>query len=151
MPDDEDRDDLTYERLSVHSLVGNLPELFLREFMAEGRTALIVDVDRLVSRGRYVQLLAREDDHILVECVSNNYLDAPFTLSLDQDLALVDLGFEPAEGPESDHPNFWFHAEGIEASMEACRMVARALTEVFALPPGWLVDLVRRPVSIPHD
>jgi hypothetical protein len=145
----EDRNDVTYERVSVHSLVGNLPELFLREFLAKGRTALIIDVDRLVTHGRYVQLLAREDDHLVVECVSNNYLDAPFELSLDQELALVNLGFEPAEGPESDHPNFWFHAEGIGATMDACKLAARALTEVFALPPEWPVNLIRRPIELP--
>jgi hypothetical protein len=149
MTEVEHGDEITYERLSVHSLIGNLPELFVKEFMAKGRTALIIEVDRTAKRGRFLQMLAREDDGIVIECGSNNYLQDPYQLSLDQALALVDLGFEPAEGLESMHPNFWHQSEGIEHSMEVCAMIAATLTNVFGLPADWLVDLIRRPIGLP--
>jgi hypothetical protein len=130
-----------YAPMPLVSLLANLPELLLAHVASDARVALIVE------RGtRYVQFLATEHHELVVECVSNRYLEAGDEWSLDDELTLLSLGFEPPECEPEPHPNFWWHSAEPTDLMVACRMAAAVLGDLLALGAHDEVVLIERPL-----
>ena len=130
--------------LSINSVVANLPELLLGHLASDERTAIIVET----GCNRYVQFLVTEDRDLILECVSNRYLEVDESLSLDEELRLLGAGFEPPETDEEPHPNWWWKAEGVPDVMKASRLAAFALQEVFGLQNFANVVLIERPLPV---
>ena len=151
MPDDlydnerilEPRFDRTFSDIEVGSLVGNLPELVLAHFLSDKRVALIIDL----GRNRYVQFLATEDQHLVVECVSNRFLAPGDELSIESELTLMDIGFELPGADDESHPNWWWHTKDITGVMTACRMAGAVLYAVFGLAADDRVTLTERSLA----
>jgi hypothetical protein len=95
-------------------------------------------------RNRYVQMLLTERQDLVVECVSNRFLSGNEELSIDEELLLVQLGFEPAESDLEPHPNFWWHSQRPAGVMQACNLAARTLRDVFGLGLGDSVTLIEK-------
>lgn len=127
--------------LTVNSVLGNLPELLMGHLASGRRTAVIIEADDTL----YVQAMVTERQQLVVECVSNRYLDGAQQLSLGQELELLCAGFSPPETDEEPHPNWWWVGEGREV-MAACRLVELVLLRTFALSRGDLVVLIERPL-----
>lgn len=138
-----DRFDSRYVDVSVGSVLKNLPELMLAHLVSPTRVAIIIEA----GGSRYFQFLATEDQHLVLECVSNRYLDDADALSIDEEFRLVEAGFAPPEGEAEPHPNFWWHREGVYSVMEACRLTSIVLREVFGLSDGSRVVVVERPLA----
>jgi len=136
--------DRTYRNLEFGSVIANLPELLLRHLLSEERVALIIEV----SGDRYVQFLAREDQQLVVECISNRYLDDDYRLDLDDEMRLLDAGFNPPGIEAEPHPNWWWQSDDVADIMVACTMGAFALVEVLRVPSTELVTLVERNLAI---
>ena len=134
----------TFSHIAVGSLVGNLPELVLAHFLSDKRVALIIDL----GRNRYVQFLATEDQHLVVECVSNRFLAPGDELSIESELTLMDIGFELPGADGDPHPNWWWHTEEIVEVMTACRMAASVLYGVFGLTDESRGTLTERPLAV---
>ena len=134
-----------YDDLALGSLLGNLPELLLAHVGAERRTALIVEA----GGHRYVQFLATESHELVVECVSNHFLDDDESLDLDDALALLVAGFTPPdmEVVPHGHPNWWWFSGPGAPVMTASAMAATVLGEVFGLDATSRVTLVERPLG----
>ena len=105
-PDRRDGDNRAGRDVELLSLLANLPELAMAHLLSDDRVALIIET----GRSRCVQMMLTEGHEIVVECVSNRYLDDDEALSLDDELHLLELGYEPAEGVGEPHPNFWWHS-----------------------------------------
>jgi len=118
----------------MRSLVGNLPELLLHDIMSPSRhVVLIEDATR---SARYVQVLADKEGKLFVECVSNVWLDDEEDhLSLDDELRLLELGFQPPEGIDSSRPNWWWYPDEDGLALEACTKMVTVLCEIFAVRP----------------
>lgn len=119
----------------------------MAHLVSHERVVLIV----ATGRNRYVQLLLTARHEVVLECVSNRYLSGNGELSLDEELGLVQLGFEPAESNTEPHPNFWWHAAGHADVMQACVLAARTLREVFGLGRGSPVTLIERHLTSTVD
>lgn len=136
--------DRTFRSLALDSLIANLPELLLHHLLSDKRVALIIEV----SGGRYVQFLASEKQSLIVECVSNRFLDDDVRLDLDDEMRLLDIGFNPPGIESEPHPNWWWHSEEPTDVMVASSMGARALDLVLRVPRTELVTLVERNCAI---
>jgi hypothetical protein len=139
--------EVVFPDMELLSLLANLPELAMAHLVSHERVALIV----ATGRDRYVQLLLTERHDVVVECVSNRYLSGDEELSLDEELLLLQLGFEPAESDTEPHPNFWWHAAGHADVMQACALAARTLREVFGLERDSPVTLIERHLTSTVD
>jgi hypothetical protein len=132
--------DTTHRLIPLRSMVANLPEMLLHHLVSDERIALIIEV----SGDRYVQFLAREDQSMIVECISNRYLDDDHRLDLDDEMRLVDAGFTPPDLDDAGHPNWWWYSEDPTDVMTACRMGRCALEEILRVPSDELVTLIER-------
>ena len=139
---DHQERDQTFAGLTAHSLIRNLPEMFVKELLSDERVALIIEISE--EKNYFVQLLACEGGQLVVECVSNNYLAADAHLTLDQQLRLIELGFSPPEEKTSPYPNFRFHSSETTDALKSCVMIGKVLTDVFELASSSKVTLVRR-------
>ena len=137
--------DRTFRGLPLGSVIGNLPEMILAHFVSDRRVAILIEV----GRDRYVQFLATEDQHLVVECVSNHFLEGDEELSVDDEFNLIEAGFELPESDEDPRPNWWWHTESASDVMMACRMAALVLRGVFRLTDDDRVVLVERPLEVP--
>lgn len=130
--------------LELESVVGNLPELLMGHLHSTDRIAIIFEVDA----DRYVQCMATERRELIVECVSNRYLRGDKSLSIDEECALLELGFNLPEPESAPHPNFWWRCKnGPMEIMSACKLISTVLTAVFHLGHGSFVEMVERPIA----
>jgi hypothetical protein len=118
----------------------------LREqhFVSDRRVAIMIEVER----DRYVQFLATEDQHLVLECVSNRFLGPDEELSIDDELNLIEAGFELPGSDGEPHPNWWWHTENYSDLFEACRLAAFVLRGVFRLTDAAQVILIERPLEV---
>jgi hypothetical protein len=130
--------------LDLESVIGNLPELLMAHLNSAERIAIIFEVEL----DRYVQCLATEDHQLIVECISNRFLREDQCLSIDEECALLELGFQPPELASEPHPNFWWlGGTDLCEIMVACRMISTVLKEVFNLRRGSLIEIIERPLA----
>ena len=129
-----------WEQVRMGSLAGNLPEMLLRDILSP--TKRIIIIEHAARPRHYVQVLADKKGKLFVECVSNDFIeDEEDHLSLDDDLALMELGFLPPEGLESKRPNWWWYPEEDGLALEACTKMVRVLEGIFAVrssDPVWV-------------
>ena len=129
-----------WARIRMGSLAGNLPEMLLRDILAP--TKRIIIIEHGDQPRHYVQVLADKEGKLFVECVSNVFIeDEEEHLSLDDELALMELGFLPPEGIDSAHPNWWWYPEEDGLALEACTKMVRVLERIFAVranDPVWV-------------
>ena len=132
--DDQHRSEDGWVQVRMGSLAGNLPEMLVRDIHSpEQRMIIIEHTQREL---HYVQVLTDTHGKLFVECFSNVFIDDPDDhLSLDDELALLEMGFEPPEGIGSSHPNWWWHPEQDGLALEACTKMVRVLENIFALRP----------------
>lgn len=138
--------DRIFPGLVLGSVLGNLPELIMAHFLSNKRSAIFIEDER----GRYVQFLATEDQHLAVECVSNHFLDGDDELAFDDEIRLVEAGFELPESDDSPRPNFWWYTESASEVLKACRMAAFALRVAFDLDDDDFVMLTERSLASHH-
>jgi len=110
----------------------------LADFLARpGRWHLFIEVDRSQclecgnDEGRYLQFAILEDGRSMVgECSSNTFLDDPFQLTLDHELALVELGWRM---PDERVPNWHLEATTDDEMAHLAEVSCATLTKVFGL------------------
>lgn len=115
----------------------------MARYVADERVACIIEA----GGNRYVQFLVTEDQHVVIECVSNRFLEGEDLLTLDDELTLLSAGFAPPEPDHEPHPNWWWHADNQAGIMEACVLAALVLRDVFKLSGASRVDLIERPLG----
>jgi T3SS (YopN, CesT) and YbjN peptide-binding chaperone 3 len=138
--------DLQHRDLPLGSVLGNLPELLMAHLGSNERIALIVRA----GNNRYVQFLATENQELILECVSNRFLDGDAAIGLEGELVLFQAGFRPPETDAEPRPNWWWRAKEGVGVMEACQMAAIAALEVFGLNRDSRVELIERPLPVRH-
>ncbi len=89
--------------MSLAALRYDIVGLIDRLVSAPGRWIFILDAGR--PGGRYVQLLVYEDGSIVAEASSNNFLEGSDRLSIEQEKALVTMGWHEPCPPGK--PNWW--------------------------------------------
>ena len=129
-----------WAQIRMGSLAGNLPEMLLRDILAPTKRIIIIEhIDQPL---HYVQVLTEKKGRLFVECVSNDFIeDEDEHLSLDDELALMELGFLPPEGIDSTHPNWWWYPTEDGLALEACTKMVRVLEGIFAVrsnDPVWV-------------
>jgi hypothetical protein len=129
-----------WAQIRMGSLVGNLPEMLLRDILSPTKRIIIIEHGEQPLH--YVQVLADRKGKLFVECVSNAFIeDEEDHLSLDDELALMELGFLPPEGIDSTRPNWWWYPEEDGLALEACTKMVRVLEGIFAVrsnDPVWV-------------
>lgn len=135
-----------FPNLTVDSLVGNLPELLISHLTSGRRAALLIEV----GRSRYVQAMATEKQELIIECVSNRYLEGADQLDLNEELSLMSIGFHPPETISEPHPNWWWQCEGLIGVLEGCRLVEFVLLNTFGLARKERITLIERPLRRCH-
>ena len=120
------------------SLAGNLPEILVRDIHAPEKRMIIIE--HATHEFHYVQVLTDKHGRLFVECVSNVFIDdVEDHLSLDDELALMEMGFLPPEGVDSSRPNWWWYPTQDGLALEACTKMVQILKDIFAVRPNDMV------------
>jgi hypothetical protein len=127
-----------FRDVRVDSVLTNLPEIITGLARVEGRSALVVEDDRR----RYVQFMLTLNGELIVECISNRYLDSQQQHTAEDEDQLRAIGFHPAEVEPEPHPNWWWQGAFPGDLLKACRMAARALSGVLDLDDRSRVMLI---------
>lgn len=106
----------------------DLSELVARMIEASGRWVLVLEAG--VNEAHYVQVLTEHDDEILLaECVSNEFLVGAERLTDEQEELLPTLGWDWPSPP--NQPNWSTIEFNRDVSLELARQVAHTLSRVF--------------------
>jgi len=144
LPSPKRHSDRCFPNVQVASLIGNLPELILAHLLSDKRVAIIIET----GRNRYVQFLATEDRKLILECVSNRFLAEEEELGTEEELTLIEAGFELPGEDREPHPNWWWRTEDPTEVMVACRMAALVIRRVFRLRPRDLALITERTLPV---
>ena len=107
---------------SVSSFLANLPELLGSMFAQGERVLCIADFQDY----RYVQFWA-EGHTLVAEVISNMHLEE-LPLTLDQELALLEAGWNPPT--EEGTPNFWMEVHSLREIPQLSVHVQHAVVDV---------------------
>jgi hypothetical protein len=80
-----------------------------------------------------VQFLADEDGELVIETVSNRFLDRSLRWTQRDESLLREIGFHDPEPAREPRPNWWWTSKGPGGVLRACRMAAATFASVFGV------------------